>query len=249
MPVDDPLRGRVYATMRVDIDEPTLREVASLTGGEYFRATDTESLGEIWAQIDELERTEIEVENFTQYAERFPLALGAATAISAHTMLDLSSLDGESATLLQDAGVAFQKDDRGYRPRVALPDTETKLLKPQNVVEMLHAGTRDVGFAGADWVAELQADLVEVVDTGMDPVRVVAAAPRELLVEGRLPRRPLVVASEYEALTRAWVQAQGIDATFVRSYGATEVFPPEDADLIVDNTATGSTMKNPQRQP
>ena len=31
------------------------------------------------------------------------------------------------------------------------------------------------------------------------------------------------------------------DASFVRSYGATEVFPPEDADVIVDNTATGST--------
>lgn len=146
-------------------------------------------------------------------------------------------------TLLQDAGVALQSDARGYRPRLTLPDTETKLLKPQNVVEMLHAGTRDVGFAGADWVAELQADLVEVLDTGLDPVRVVAAAPRELLEGGALPARPLVVASEYEALTKAWVTRQGIDASFVRSYGATEVFPPEDADLIVDNTATGSTLR------
>lgn len=150
--------------------------------------------------------------------------------------------DGVRA-LLQGAGVALQNDARGYRPRVALPDTETKLLKPQNVVEMLHAGTRDVGFAGADWVAELQADLVEVLDTGLDPVRVVAAAPRELLVDGGLPDRPLVIASEYEALTRAWVDRQGIDARFVRSYGATEVFPPEDADLIVDNTATGGTLR------
>ena len=54
--------------------------------------------------------------------------------------------------------------------------------------------------------------------------------------------RPLVVASEYERLTRSWIQARGIDASFVHSYGATEVFPPEDADLIVDNTATGSTL-------
>src|SRR5690606_35765072 len=36
---------------------------------------------------------------------------------------------------------------------------------------------------------------------------------------------------------------RGLDATFVRSYGATEVFPPEDADCIVDNTATGSTLR------
>ena len=76
IPVDDPLRGRVYATMQVDVDEETLQEVASLTGGRYFRATDSESLAAIWEEIDQLERTEIEVENFTQYAERFPLALG-----------------------------------------------------------------------------------------------------------------------------------------------------------------------------
>jgi Ca-activated chloride channel family protein len=76
IPVDDPLRGRVYATMQVDVDEETLQEVATLTGGRYFRATNSESLAAIWEEIDQLERTEIEVENFTQYAERFPLALG-----------------------------------------------------------------------------------------------------------------------------------------------------------------------------
>jgi Ca-activated chloride channel family protein len=81
VPVDDPFRGRVYANMRVDIDEETLREVASLTGGRYFRATDTESLAAIWAEIDELETTEIEVENFTQYAERFGVPLGAGLAL------------------------------------------------------------------------------------------------------------------------------------------------------------------------
>jgi Ca-activated chloride channel family protein len=76
VPVDDPLRGRVYGTMRVNIDEETLREVASTTGGQYFRATDSESLAQIYSEIDQLERTEIEVENFTQYAERFGVPLG-----------------------------------------------------------------------------------------------------------------------------------------------------------------------------
>jgi len=77
VPVNDPLRGRVYANMRVDIDEETLREVADVTGGQYFRATDAESLASIYDEIDQLERTEIEVENFTQYAERFGAPLGA----------------------------------------------------------------------------------------------------------------------------------------------------------------------------
>ena len=145
--------------------------------------------------------------------------------------------------LLADAGIHVTAGARGYRPSVSLPGFEAKVLKPQNIIEMLAMGSRDLGFAGADWVAELGLEVVELVDTGLDPVKIVAAAPEELLVEGRLPSRHLVVASEYEQLTRAWIQRQGLDATFVRSYGATEVFPPEDADCIVDNTATGSTLR------
>ena len=108
---------------------------------------------------------------------------------------------------------------------------------------MLELGSRDVGFAGADWVEEMRADVVELLDTELDPVQVVAAAPRVLLDSNELPARRLVVASEYERLTRDWIGSRGLDAEFVRSYGATEVFPPEDADVIVDNTATGSTLR------
>ncbi len=146
-------------------------------------------------------------------------------------------------TLLGDAGIRVRPSARGYRPDVSLPGAEAKLLKPQNIVEMLALGSRDVGFAGADWVAELEADVVELLDTGLDPVQLVAAAPVALLEEGRLPARRLVVASEYERLTRRWISARGLCAEFVRSYGATEVFPPEDADVIVDNTATGATLE------
>ena len=147
------------------------------------------------------------------------------------------------ARLLAEAGIDLTQTVRNYRPHVNLPSCEVKILKPQSIVEMLHAGSRDVGFAGADWVAELDGDLVELVDTGLDPVRVVAAAPTSLAPGGELPEMPLVIASEYERLTRRWITDRKLDATFVRSYGATEVFPPEDADLIVDNTATGSTLE------
>jgi hypothetical protein len=98
--------------------------------------------------------------------------------------------------LLADAGLALKASDRSYRPGLSLAGFETKLLKPQNIVEMLALGTRDLGFAGADWVRELGADPVEVLDTGLDPVEIVAAAPRALLVAGELPRRALVIASE-----------------------------------------------------
>jgi ATP phosphoribosyltransferase-like protein len=108
---------------------------------------------------------------------------------------------------------------------------------------MLDVGSRDLGFAGADWVAELGAELVELVDTALDPVRIVAAAGSDLVVAGRLPARQFVVATEYERLTQRWLDGAGYDGRIVRSYGATEVFPPEDADVIVDNTATGATLR------
>jgi ATP phosphoribosyltransferase len=157
--------------------------------------------------------------------------------------------------LLGDAGLAVRVDERGYRPSVGARagsgggfSFETKILKPQNIVEMLTVGSRDLGFAGADWARELDSDLVELLDTGLDPVRVVAAAPAALLRDGKLSGegtggRRLVVASEYETIARAWMAKRAPNALFVRSYGATEVFPPEDADVIVDNTATGSTLR------
>lgn len=151
-------------------------------------------------------------------------------------------MQGGVFQLLAEAGLPVRASARAYRPCLDLPDVDVKILKPQNTIEMLQAGTRDLGFVGADWVDELGADVDELLDTGLDPVRLVAAAPAGL-DPGRLSRtRPLVVASEYERITRRWLEAQGWPYRFVRSYGATEVFPPEDADLIVDNTATGATL-------
>jgi len=159
-----------------------------------------------------------------------------------HLAVPKGRIEEGVVNLLADAGLHLRSGGRGYRPQLSVPGYEVKLLKPQNIVEMLAAGSRDIGFAGADWVAEKNAELVEILDTGLDPVRLIAAAPLALLEDGRLPNRRLTVASEYERLSRRWIARRGLDATFVHSYGATEVFPPEDADVIVDNTATGETL-------
>ena len=145
--------------------------------------------------------------------------------------------------LLADAGIRITTSSRGYRPSISLPGVETKILKPQNIIEMLESGTRDLGLAGADWASELEANLVEVLDTGLDKVRVVAAAPPRILVNGQLPLRPLVIASEYTRLTRNFIEARGMGDRFVHSYGATEVFPPEDADCVIDVTSSGATLE------
>lgn len=145
--------------------------------------------------------------------------------------------------LLRDANIEIHRHARNYRPSFSMDGFEAKILKPQSVAKMVEAGSRDLGFTGADWVAELEADVIEVLDTGMDEVRLVAAAPETMVLDGELPDRHLTVASEYERLAGTWLGEQGIDGTVIQSYGATEVFPPEDADLIVDVTQTGRTLE------
>jgi Ca-activated chloride channel homolog len=77
-PVVDPMFGKRYIKMKVDVDDATLQKVADLTGGKYFRATDLESLKETYKEIDRLEKTKIEMETYTEYKEEFPKFLIAA---------------------------------------------------------------------------------------------------------------------------------------------------------------------------
>lgn len=149
--------------------------------------------------------------------------------------------------LLQQIGFNFGSTDRSYRPTCAAEYVEAKLLKSQNIPELVALGRHDCGFAGYDWIVEQSADVVELADLGYNPVRIIAAVPEEMsqiLVAGaEPPSRQLVVASEYRKITTDWIAKKGLNAVFVRAFGATEALPPEDADIIVDNTATGATLK------
>ena len=70
-PFDDPIFGKRYVRREVQIDEEVLTEIADITGGRYFRATNESSLEEIYAEIGELEKTRIEVKHYTRYKELF----------------------------------------------------------------------------------------------------------------------------------------------------------------------------------
>ena len=61
----------IFTMQPVDIDEPLLKYIAGQTGGQYFRATDNESLQEIYSQIDQMEKTEINEIKYYNYTELF----------------------------------------------------------------------------------------------------------------------------------------------------------------------------------
>jgi len=65
-----------YGRQQVEIDENLLKEIAEVTGGKYFRATNNEKLAEIYKEINKLEKTEVEEKKYYNYDEKFrPLVL------------------------------------------------------------------------------------------------------------------------------------------------------------------------------
>ena len=70
MPVEDPFTGRqIIQWVQVSIDEETLTKVADITHGKYFRATDTDSLENIYSEIDQLEKSKVEAHHLVDYRE------------------------------------------------------------------------------------------------------------------------------------------------------------------------------------
>ncbi|MBS2000058.1 MAG: ATP phosphoribosyltransferase [Cyanobacteria bacterium SZAS LIN-5] len=150
--------------------------------------------------------------------------------------------------LLGQIGMNFLADGRSYRPLCSDPYIVTKLLKSQNIPSLVALGRHDCGFSGYDWIVEQDADVVELLDLNFDPVRIVAAMPEDLVGNDDFKTkdfgRKLIVASEYKSLTQRFIERNKLNAIFVQTFGATEALPPEDADVIVDNTSTGTTLKH-----
>jgi Ca-activated chloride channel family protein len=70
-PVQDIWGRQGYQNVQVEIDEETLKTIAQITGGRYFRATDTDSLRQVYHEIDKLEKTKIEETGYREYKELF----------------------------------------------------------------------------------------------------------------------------------------------------------------------------------
>ena len=147
------------------------------------------------------------------------------------------------ARLFSDAGFPLYLADRTYRPVIGADWLDAKIMKPQNVGELLELGSHDAGFTGTDWIQESGADVEEILDLGLDRVRIVAAIPAGV-TEAALKARKAVVATEYVNLAERWLKARGYAYRILRTYGATEVFPPDDADMIIDNTSSGQTLRD-----
>jgi ATP phosphoribosyltransferase len=145
-------------------------------------------------------------------------------------------------SLFNEAGFRLETDARGYTPWISDPEIEVKCMKPQNIAQLVVLGSHDLGFTGFDWIVETGAEVCEIIDLKFDPVKIVAAIPQNR-TSAALKKRRIIVASEYENISRRYLDRRGFDYLFLRTFGATEVFPPDDADMIIDNVSSGRTLK------
>ncbi len=82
-----------YVTMPVEIDTKTLKEIAQTTDGKFYRATNTRELKQIYKDIDQLEKTKMEVRHFSKHYEAYiPFAMGAALLLLLALLLRLTLL-------------------------------------------------------------------------------------------------------------------------------------------------------------
>lgn len=79
-PVDDPFFGRRYVQTEMDLDTKTLKEIAELTGGQFYLASDAEALRQIYEEIDRMEPTVHKVRQHTVYSEKAKVFLLPAFA-------------------------------------------------------------------------------------------------------------------------------------------------------------------------
>ncbi len=87
IPIPHPIFGKTYARnydgslFITKLDEETLKKIAQITGGKYFRATDENSLKEIYKKIDSMEKVKIKVKEYVNYKEQFPVFLTISLVI------------------------------------------------------------------------------------------------------------------------------------------------------------------------
>jgi len=150
--------------------------------------------------------------------------------------------------LLNDVGISIHLPERTYFPSTNQDDLAFQVVKPQITSILLAQNKADLGFSGKDWVFEneVQDNVVEIMDLGFDPVKIVAAIPDSKDFD-KLLSEPLTIATEYQTLSKKWLGDKKIDGTIFRTWGTSEGFVQDNEDalaqILIDNTSTGSSLK------
>jgi ATP phosphoribosyltransferase len=166
-------------------------------------------------------------------------------------VLPKGSLERATLDLFDAADLTVRRSsDRDYHASIDDPRIErVRFLRPQEIPSYLEQGLFDFGITGRDWIAETGADVASLGElqyskATSEPVRVVLAVPEGASWQSAadLPEG-VRISTEFPALTRRYLEAAGVKAVVIPSYGATEAKVPDIVDAIVDLTETGSSLR------
>jgi ATP phosphoribosyltransferase len=143
-------------------------------------------------------------------------------------------------------------ESRGVRCLDSIPARQLKvkgdgacfyILKPRSIPQLVALGYLDAGFCGCDIMMESGYDdrLSVYADTKLCPVRLCVGSADPAILE-RPARRPLAIATEFPHLASRWAFLKNLAHLCLNSWGSTEAWAPELADLVFDVVETGETM-------
>ncbi len=151
----------------------------------------------------------------------------------------------------------YAKDDMRRRPSCNIEWLSIKVIRPQDMPQQVANGNFDLAITGRDWLLDHlyqfpSSPVVELANLGFGWVRIVAVvsqdvpadsigALRNLIAGGKMA--PLRIATEYVNIADKYSRDKHIARyRVIPTWGATEVYLPEDADMLIENTETGQTL-------
>ncbi|MFP3261348.1 MAG: ATP phosphoribosyltransferase [Nitrososphaeria archaeon] len=183
------------------------------------------------------------------------------------------SLEQDTISLINSSILKIKGNERSYRPSINDDKIIVKILRPQEIPKYVEQGLYDIGITGTDWLKETGAKVQTLADLEYGRVKLVLAGlpefkkdPNLIVKEFNEKGKKLRIATEYPNITSAFFQnlqyyketygnlrpviitpwytfGDNQSVEIYLSFGATEAKPPEEAELVVDVTETGTTLK------
>lgn len=149
--------------------------------------------------------------------------------------------------LLEDSGIGLSNGGpRQLFAETNIPDLEVIFVRTQDIPSIVETGAAELGITGHDLVLESECDVEEILDLGFGKASMVVAARESSKIDSIEDLEDgMEVATEFPNLTRDYFEERGIDVRITEVSGATEITPFIGvADLIVDLTSTGTTLRS-----
>jgi ATP phosphoribosyltransferase len=198
-----------------------------------------------------------------QYIGQRPRKLKVSSRTSDGDIVRFALPDGHqqlpTLRLLTKAGIRlgnYTSAVGNRRPTTDLPGVAIKVIRPQDMPLQVANGNFDLAITGRDWLMEHlyqfpSSPVKELIDLKLGKVKIVAIVSKDLPVADAYSLRqfsaeravPLRVASEYVNIADKYARDNHLGLyRVVPTWGASEAFLPEDADLLIENTQTGGTI-------